>query len=216
MQAERYDLSKQVQKVSYDGKRLSAWKKGDFDTPVINELVKKDELANHIGKDAAEKLLNQPEKSGGFRTLEGLELKVGGKGMIAFYDKIVPNAVSKLVKKLDRSAKVERTSIPKPVDRDGGLPESMQSIRTDVKIRERNALANSKYGQNFDELSPNRQAFVLQELGGQLETLSIQITPKMREKILGEGQSLFSGGGVPLPGQDEKPQGHLAQLLAGQ
>jgi len=40
------------------------------------------------------------------RRLEGVDLKVGGEGMKAFYDKMLTKAVGKYVKKLDKSAKV--------------------------------------------------------------------------------------------------------------
>ena len=48
-------------------------------------------------------------------TGSGLDLKVGGKGMRAFYDKIVPNAVKALVKKLGGGS-IEKVSIGRSND----------------------------------------------------------------------------------------------------
>jgi hypothetical protein len=51
-------------------------------------------LENVIGEELSEKIM-QTERG----TFEGVDLKVGGKGMQSFYDKIVPAAMNKLLKK---------------------------------------------------------------------------------------------------------------------
>jgi hypothetical protein len=50
-----------------------------------------------IGKELADKIVSSPDREGGFKNLD---LKVGGEGMRAFYDKIVPNVANDLLKKL--------------------------------------------------------------------------------------------------------------------
>ena len=77
----RYDLSKQVDKIAYNKatKTLGFWKKsGGLETL----KVEPEKLVDYIGKDLAEKILNDKEN---YREYEGENLKVGGKGMIGFY-----------------------------------------------------------------------------------------------------------------------------------
>ncbi len=117
VQADRYDLSKQIASIELEGDSdalyVTAYNHSNqkvFDTyPTSLE-----NLPNLIGKEAAEKLLAQRETTlfgkPKVRKLSGLDLKVGGEGMIAFYDKMLVDAANKLGKKF--GAKVERTSIP--------------------------------------------------------------------------------------------------------
>lgn len=97
-QAARYDLSKQVDSLSYDseGGRLVAWKGA---RKVIDERsVPTSKLADYVGKDVAEKLGEQERDANGIQHLTGDGLKVGGDGMKGFYDKILPKAVAKYIK----------------------------------------------------------------------------------------------------------------------
>jgi hypoxanthine-guanine phosphoribosyltransferase len=123
--AERYDLSKQISKIRYadnnsggagwaemSGKpsrgTLTAWNLNGKE--VISKFISDPakELPGLIGKDAAEKLLtskasNERTDGGTYartKELSGLDLKVGGEGMKAFYDQIVPSAVKKLLPKV--------------------------------------------------------------------------------------------------------------------
>jgi hypothetical protein len=89
-QNERYDLSKQVDRIEYnshDGS-LEGYKDRK---PIFKEKgIKENQLADYIGKDAAEKLINEGKMwdnqvGGSSYKLEGDQLKVGGKGMKGFY-----------------------------------------------------------------------------------------------------------------------------------
>jgi len=97
--AERYDLSKQVdQLVAYEDNTLVARQGG---RNVIERKFKDEaELADMIGKEAARKLLEARPDMNNQRVLSGQDLKVGGEGMKAFYDAIVPNAAKGLLKKV--------------------------------------------------------------------------------------------------------------------
>ena len=114
-QAERYDLSKQVDTLQYrkaengtyeiniekDGKTLGAW-----------ENIKPEEVEKYAGKQVAEKILKgegEPTKiydenskktriSQGIRTLKGLDLKIGGEWAKNLYDKQIPNILKDLTK----------------------------------------------------------------------------------------------------------------------
>jgi hypothetical protein len=129
VQAERYDLSKQISKIEYDDNASTGMGRAKMDGPpsagiltaydhdgneVIDRRVEPDQLPGLIGKDVAEKLLNQspvealvagiPRRR---RALSGLELQVGGEGMRGFYDQILPKTVNKLVKKWGGKVEVQ-------------------------------------------------------------------------------------------------------------
>ena len=107
VQAERYDLSKQVDRVVYHERGEGA---GELQAYKGDEIVMTKDIADSakeipeiIGKDAAEKLMAQPEESyypeGFFHELSGQDLQVGGEGMEGFYDKIIKNYANKFGKK---------------------------------------------------------------------------------------------------------------------
>ena len=85
-QNERYDLSKSVSKIEIkkkgDNYEVKAYDKGDQVqvTPIKEETVSEKELEGVVGKEIANKAINEGQTS-----FEGADLKVGGKGMKGFY-----------------------------------------------------------------------------------------------------------------------------------
>lgn len=136
MQADRYDLSKQVSKVSYEDGVLNAYDlKGQN---VIREVnISPERIEDYIGKEAARKLL---EKSEPLKELSGLDLKVGGEGMKGFYDKILPAEVNKFFNKAAwGNAKVGTTDISKEEPKswkeiDATTPEGVKQLERWGKI----------------------------------------------------------------------------------
>jgi len=115
-QAERYDLSKQVKTVDAQNTKGSnksyQWDLTVTDNngnPHIYKITDDKELAETVGKDLAEKIIADNPNKWNSKSYTGLDLKVGGSGMKAFYDSIVPNAAKELGKKF--GAKVEETEI---------------------------------------------------------------------------------------------------------
>lgn len=120
-QAERYDLSKQVNSIKAEAAeetpnlhfvdiRLSDGK--DINLEVENGKVREGELSGKplsdvIGKELAEKILSL--EPGKVKDFSGTDLKVGGEGMKGFYDKIIPDFLNKFGKKY--GAKVEETKV---------------------------------------------------------------------------------------------------------
>lgn len=94
--AELFDLSKRIAAVQYDGTSLVAYDHSG--EQVIGRTVAECDLSGYIGKDATGKLLAKAPNADGERNLSGLDLKVGGAGLRAFYDKILPAAVGKWAK----------------------------------------------------------------------------------------------------------------------
>ena len=109
-QAERYDLSKQVEKIGWLRQdnglytlNIVAKDQGLLPTQVID--AKK--LPEVVGKELAQKIIESPEQQGGFH---GLDLKVGGEGMRGFYDQIIPAFLNKYAKKW--GTRVVKTYLP--------------------------------------------------------------------------------------------------------
>jgi hypothetical protein len=107
-QAERYDLSQQIHQLNYDpeDKVLSYYHKdrGWDDLPY---RVNPDEIQKYVGKEIAKNLLSQPPSPlNGSHSLE-INAQVGGEGMRAYYDKIVPARMTEITKKLGAPVKVE-------------------------------------------------------------------------------------------------------------
>jgi GNAT superfamily N-acetyltransferase len=103
--AERYDLSKQV-----DAIRVNLNPDGTYQLGVQpiggrmqrqTESISADKLSEAIGKDLTKKVIDEVTEIGveKGKVFEGIDLQVGGEGMISFYDKIVPNVTKDLLKK---------------------------------------------------------------------------------------------------------------------
>jgi len=91
-QNERFDLSKQVDEVTYTKRNDGTYNVNAIknDTSVISKILRENELEGLLGKDVAEKIINNEGETKGdfgitYKSLSGVDLKVGGKGMKAFY-----------------------------------------------------------------------------------------------------------------------------------
>jgi hypothetical protein len=113
-QADRYDLAKQVDYISSyrnpDGTYNIAAIKGGSD--LLGESgrnVSPRQMADTIGKELADKIVASTETANEWR---GADLKVGGAGMRAFYDDMLPSAMNKYGKKW--GARVGETTLIMP------------------------------------------------------------------------------------------------------
>jgi len=131
--ADRYDLSKQVRSITgtvLDDGRLNVDVDfiGDEQGPtfIVND---ENELAEKIGKDPAERLFKKFEtaaeegRQSSSQSIKGGDLKIGGEGMKAFYDQIVPTAVKKLLPKVG-GGKLETVSLQTKDHLQGGETET--------------------------------------------------------------------------------------------
>lgn len=114
--ADRFDLSKQVSEIKYkrvaNDEYMIEITDNDGDeirTPKATHSGK--ELADIIGKDAADKITGSPEAKG---KLSGLDLKMGGHGMKAAYDQRIPSIARKIAKQT--GAMVGKTTLPDAED----------------------------------------------------------------------------------------------------
>jgi hypothetical protein len=163
-QAERYDLSKQVNKIDVEAvEEVPNLYFVDVDVAggrtlnleVENGIVRNDEFAGKaledvVGKEIAEKVMSVQQ--GKTQRLAGDDLRIGGEGMKGFYDNILPKSLDKLGKKF--GAKVGKTFIEGERTRDAD---------------------------GFPSMYPEK-----------IEVWQMDITPQMRESVTTKGQPLFA------------------------
>lgn len=121
-QAERFDLSKQVDELLYkkneDGTyRLSAQAGGRGN--MMGEAIPENKLSDYVGKEVASKIVDSAGKEVNlgpnnrpidmWKSLSDVDLQVGGEGMKKYYDEIYPKFLDKYGKKWN--AKVGETQI---------------------------------------------------------------------------------------------------------
>lgn len=159
VQAVRYNLRKHIESIAYNGTDLKAWdKKGNR---VLTETgITKERLPEYIGKEAAEKLLEN-KGFNGLYSLTGLELELGGEGMKAFYDQMLPSTLKDIGKKY--GAKLEQTVIP----------------------------INPAYtAEKMKEATPEIIQLML-EKGEAIQVPYLRFSDEMKNKIVKQGQPLY-------------------------
>jgi len=94
VQASRYDLSKQVQRLEYNevSQLLRGFKTGESGGlyPVLERNIAPNQLPDYIGKELSQKLLGQKIDGSGNHVIDGDDIKVDSGGMKGFYDRILP------------------------------------------------------------------------------------------------------------------------------
>lgn len=135
-QAERFDLSKQVDELTYkknpDGTyKVSAQVGGSGN--LIGNAIPEEKLSDYVGKEVASKIVDNSGKDVNFggsgsvsqpkdmwKSLSGIDLKIGGEGMKKYYDEIYPKFLDKYGKKY--GASVGETQITTGRSNVGGMP----------------------------------------------------------------------------------------------
>jgi len=144
MQAERYDLSKQISEIDYDPdtKKLTAYEKDGY-SPVINEIVSEDKLADYIGKDVTEKLLATTRKTiptdkgnTSQHSLKGADLQVGGKFHKDLYDKKIKQYADKWGKKFGSKVGVTDLNTGRRVEATGKTMEQVWTMPVTKKMKD--------------------------------------------------------------------------------
>lgn len=151
-QAARFDLSKQLSRVSYQDGVLHGYDKSG--ALVMNKAVTPDDLPNYVGKELGSKMAENAAKDAEIRNkisvaryerkpeseidalrsqldgvktdYAGLDLQVGGEGMKKYYDEIYPKFLDKYGKKW--GARVGETTINLQRDLEGFMPRKDMQI----------------------------------------------------------------------------------------
>ncbi|MDN5936052.1 MAG: hypothetical protein L0H75_07720, partial [Nitrosospira sp.] len=165
-QAARYN--DQVQRIAH-----IAWEKNDDGTfnitaplrdssgpPVYKEDLSVDQVRALVGKDVAEKIANgegRPDEDAPYRDwriLEGDDLTIGGAGMMAFYDRMLPNMVNKYIKKW--GAQVGNAKIPTSNLGDQNRAQAEAGVFTNISPED--AMGGLETAHAFDITNPMREA----------------------------------------------------------
>ena len=215
-QAARYDLSRKISKLEWhpvigsgDGR---LWAFDHSGNAVMQEQIHPSQIADYIGKDAAQKLLDAPveySETGRrqWKSLAGVDLKVGGEWAKALYDRAIPNFLNKYAKKW--GARVGTSDIVIGTDTDRvfvGTEPSQTDIREvwrtsagTLHTAVNNVISAMQDGKSFAEAMDSYGTEQLAEkLGGKMQygkprtekVHSIDITPAMKKSVLQEGQPI--------------------------
>jgi len=152
-------------------------------------------LSDAIGKAMAKQIIEDPNQSG---VISGDNITISDTGMAGFYDKMLPNIVNDVLKKLDKSVKVQEIEVKAPYEfsiydangGDGGyyiINEARARISDQYETRSAAEKALEKFNSDQSAREINRQ-------------LGFEITDKIRESA-GRGLPLFHGDANAPRGQ---------------
>ena len=116
MQAERYDLSKQVSELRAQKHKDGTYSFGYIppeggNRRMLRTFVPDNEIEGLVGKELADKIRSQKQETVDY---SGLDLNVGGGGMGGFYDKMLKNYAAKWGKKFGSKVGVTEIDAPDP------------------------------------------------------------------------------------------------------
>lgn len=218
-QAERFDLSKEVESVNVkktadDAYDISVKPLDGGTRQQIASDVKAENLSDFIGKDLAEKVVKDSKgEASGIYTYKDVDLKVGGEGMKGFYDNILVKYANKFGKKF--GARVGETDIIAGEIKSANLFEmdSYEGMPAEVKQRYGTSLDprleiqemidgtarfvdfnTRKTEKEFQSIGEARDAisFLTNREKNQTEKVhSLDITPELKKTALEQGFELF-------------------------
>jgi len=191
-QAERYDLSKQVDSVNVSrggGNTWEIWADKDNQKVADKNVNTINEVAEVIGKDLAKKVEDmKPGESA--RTFSGLDLKIGGEGMKGFYDQILPKEIGKYVAKM--GGKVEKSKLADGgglrIEKDGAAFVVVASDETTLGAYETREKANERISElkNVKPSTPIWRVNITPEMAGKVKGGQLQFMPErpVEERIV--------------------------------
>lgn len=196
-QAKRYDLSKQISRVVYspDTEMLNAFDHNNKSV-VMHSGVKPDQVADYIGKEPAQRLFDEQNTKlnfkGGkdvpYQEIAGIDLQVGGEGMIGFYDQILPSYLNTFGKPYGSQVSTLNMTSSR------GAPQ-IDEIQRMAGINQDQWRAMT--GEERVRLSQEMQA---KANAGGMPLHNFPITPEMRESIKQKGLPLYQQIGIPTAG----------------
>jgi hypothetical protein len=214
MQAARYDLSQQIDHIDYRKAGTERYELGIVDKNNQEVLIDQEdsytleEIEKNLGKEIAEKIANGEGQAGGGRmTLSGLDLKVGGKGMIGFYDKILPAEVNKFVKKWGAKVGTSEIETNKLPSRYWLEPSGQDDGKVRINIETENGNVKDELGFLSNELAQERIAKLMEKESPRIASATVHSLPVNESMVAAaaEGMPLFSATGPAV--KYERPKG---------
>jgi hypothetical protein len=206
-QAERYDLSRQIDKIDWqrlpvkdEAYRVQVYKdrRNISEDLNLDDVMAPERLRELLGKDIAEKITVSKDK---FGIIEGDDLAVGGHGMKAFYDTILPSIANKIGKKW--GARVGTTDLIRNAgkmidDGAGGVvpgPEATESVAVhSLPITEEMRESVMREGQPLFSARLNKPVVINSASVGIAAT-----DPSIKSKVIREAKRRFAGEIVTAP-----------------
>lgn len=207
---ERFNISRHVDELTLrtdaDGKQYIYGSKNGANAVGPIEVTQSQPVEAIVGKELAQRLREAPKaeparNGNAIQKLTGLDnVEVGGVGMRAFYDKILPNIANDIGKKY--GAKVGETTIET-----GALHPYISGSRWLIGNRFRGA--GRVDGTPEFKSQEEAQAWI----AGRPETVhSLPITPEMRNAVMRESQALFQPPSDKAPTLEEFMSTLIADL----
>ena len=196
-QAERYDLSKQIGKVVWneDTKMLTAYDPSQKRTVIQESNITSDKLADYVGKEVAQKLVEQSPDDDMDREISGLDLKIGGEGMKGFYDQILPKDIGKYVAKM--GGKVEKSGI------DTGVAKLEQWMSGEEAMT-MNGIPQSQHNEMWKGMTQQEQTDYLDSARKQKFKDQKKVTPIWRVNITPEMENVVRAGQIQFMPADSE------------
>ena len=191
-QAERYDLSKQVDEIAYQKNQDGTYKlsfQAQGRGHLVGEALVENDLSDQIGKEMADKILkgdgqltnfapnNEPRNE--WKVLKGGDLKIGGEGMKGFYDKILVDYAKKFGKKFGSEVSTSEIKV-------SDEPRKLNEISQAMGLGEWGALTKEQQDQVIEARDKEQAAGF-----GTTAVHSMTITPELKKVALNEGFSFF-------------------------
>jgi hypothetical protein len=184
-QAKRYNIGNHIGQLNADEYdiagdrqwRINAKDKSGNKVPISSQYLTDEELASHVGKELANKIIN--DRGGEY---SGLDLHVGGEGMKGFYDQMLPAYLNKFGEKY--GAKVGQIDLSSPV----------RQVRKENGWFTVDGIEDAGNPAIFNTAEEAQRA-ANAPLTNKLH--SFDITPQMREEVLTKGQPLYQQIGIP-------------------
>ena len=188
-QADRYSLAKYIDSIMlvpnphpnansrpYYYKAFN--KQGDR---VADDTVDEQLLSQHIGKEAAEKLLSQEPNPMGERMISGANLVTGDEGMKGFYDKKVPNILNSIGKKYGVKTELGGHKLLGDPSERGDASERLGLAG--VQLADMTSAQTRAFNAKLDEANAKQLHY-------------FPITEDMRKDVLANGLPLYNKGGT--------------------
>jgi hypothetical protein len=166
-------------------------KEGNVKQAMLSELQGKN-ISEIFGKDLSEKIV----QSKPYERIEGVDLDVGGQGMLGFYDKILPDYLNQFGKPYNSQVELGGHKV---------LGDPSQR----AEASERLGVA----GQSFADMTPEEIAAFNANLdeANAVNLHKFPITPEMREDVTKQGLPLYQQVGVPVGAGSAASQIELPQ-----
>ena len=212
--ADRYDLSKHIDRVEFSHNEDGTYGVGAIDhndkEVWDKERATQKDLEDALGKEVADKIINaKSDRLGGLPqgVLTDLDLKVGGEGMAGFYDNILPKETNRIVGKY--GAKVGQSEIAhgKP-DHENLKPDAQAiegvraefaSMEAELTLLEQDGRMETPEAQALEDRMDALYNRMLDETWeraqGTTPVHSFDITPELRDAAQTEGLPLFEQKG---------------------